>query len=105
MSMEPGTVWQMIESGWSVTYGVASISFQSFHRAIRIHDSGHVEVVDSRDRPSAPSLQDPVWGSAIELLAINLARLEFNPFITRWAYPLGSGRAAGSPEDRTRSVR
>lgn len=105
MSMEPGMIRQMMDHGWNITYSVSAISFQSFHRAIRVHDSGHVEVVDSRDRLSAPSLHDPVWAAAIELLGIDLTRLEFNPFITRWAYPLGSGRAVDSRKDRTRSVR
>ena len=105
MTMEPGTISQMIYGGWSVSYCVDSISFHNLHRAIRVHDSGHVEVVDNRDRLLAPSRHDPVWRAAIEVLGIELGRLEFNPFITRWAYPLGSGRTSGIREYQVRSVR
>ena len=105
MSPGPETVCQLISLGWSVTYGVDSISFWCYHRSIRLHDSGHVEIVDLRDPLSAPSLQDQVWRAAIDLLGIDLTRLEFNPFRARWAYPLGAGRAAATRAERARSAR
>jgi hypothetical protein len=103
MSPNPDTVCQLLNQGWSVTYSIASISFSCDHRSIRVHDSGHVEAVDIRDRLSAPSRHDPVWKSALNLLGIDLDRLEFNPFLARWAYPLGAGRIGKS--DRAVSIR
>lgn len=104
MSPEIGTVWQLLNLGWSVQYSVASITFSCHQRSVRVHDSGHVEMFDVRDRLSAPSRQDQIWESALDLLEIDLARLEFNPFLRHWSYPLGNGHDRAHPDERVRSA-
>lgn len=104
MSPAPDMVWQLLNHGWNVAYGVASITFSCYGRSIRMHDSGHVEVADARNQLAASSRHDPIWATALELLEIDLARLEFNPFLRLWAYPLGTGRNRGDGDERVRSA-
>ena len=89
--MDPNTVCHMTAQGWTVLYGSEFNSFYCFPRLIRIYDQGQVELADVRDASRAPSIQDPVWAQAIARLGIDLERLEFNPFLSRWTYRLGTG--------------